>query len=172
MTATAEISEARTTRRVRTPSTHPIARRSLAPLSFVDVYRAEPLTRVQMVKQGLPADYIDRLAKSMAMPKERLMRGLGISPATVNRKAREAKPLSTEDSERILGVARMIGQVEVMVQESGDPEGFNAAEWLADWLERYVGALGGRQPMSFMDTAEGQAIISNLLAIMQSGAYA
>ena len=33
-------------------------------------------------------------------------------------------------------------------------------------------ALGGDKPADYMDTIEGQRIVSNLLAMMQSGAYA
>jgi uncharacterized protein (DUF2384 family) len=33
-------------------------------------------------------------------------------------------------------------------------------------------ALQGRRPAEFMDTAEGQAIVANLLQRAQSGAYA
>lgn len=140
--------------------------------SFVDVFRAEPLTRVRMIKDGLPADYLDQLSRRMKMPKERLLPTLGIAPATVSRKVREAKPLSSDDSERALGMARLVGQVEAMVEDSGNPEGFSAAEWVAQWLEEPLPALGGRRPSDLMDTAEGQAMVSNLLARMQGGAYA
>jgi hypothetical protein len=32
--------------------------------------------------------------------------------------------------------------------------------------------LGGDKPADYMDTIEGQRIVANLLAMMQSGAYA
>ena len=140
--------------------------------SFVDVFRAEPLARVQIIKAGLPAIFLDQLSREMNMPKERLLPALGIAQATVSRKVRESKPLSSDDSERALGMARLVGQVEAMVQESGDPENFKAAEWVAQWLEEPLAALGGQRPADLMDTAEGQAIVSNVLARMQSGAYA
>lgn len=140
--------------------------------SFVDVYRAEPLTRVKIIKQGLPADFLDQLSRRMNMPKERLLPALGIARATASRRVREAKPLSIDDSESALGMARLVGQVQAMVDESGDPEGFNAAEWVAQWLEEPLPALGGQCPAELIDTAEGQAIVSNLLTRMQSGTYA
>ena len=140
--------------------------------SFIDVFRAEPLTRVKMIKQGLPADFLDQLSRRMNMPKERLLPALGIARATASRRVREAKPLSSDNSERALGMARLVGQVQAMVEESGDPHGFNAAEWVARWLEEPLPALGGQSPAQLMDTAEGQAIVSNLLARMQSGTYA
>ena len=68
-------------------------------------------------------------------------------------------------------MARLVGQAQAMIEESGDPTGFNAAEWVAQWLARPVGALGGRRPGELMDTAEGQALVSNLLNRAVSGAY-
>lgn len=140
--------------------------------SFLQVFRAEPLARVKLIKTGVPAQYVDRIAREMGMPKERLLPALGLSAATVNRRARESGKLSTEDSERVIGMARLVGQVQAMVEESGDPAGFDAARWVAQWLEAPLAALGGQRPVELMDTAEGQSIVSNLLARMQSGAYA
>lgn len=149
-----------------------LARQETDIYSFIGVYRAEPLARVRMIKAGLPADYLDQLARRMNMPKERLLPTLGIAPATVSRKVREAKPLSSDDSARALGMARLVGQVQAMVEESGDPDGFDAAAWLAQWMQEPVPALGGTRPSELMDTAEGQAMVSNLLTRMQSGAFA
>ncbi len=141
-------------------------------VSFVDVFHSDPLTRVKLIKAGLPALYLEQLSRAMNKPKEWLLPALGIAQATVSRKARDSKPLSSDASERALGMARLIGQVQAMVQESGNPEGFNAAQWVSQWLEEPLAALGGQRPVELLDTAEGQAIVSNLLARMQSGAYA
>jgi len=72
----------------------------------------------------------------------------------------------------VLGMGRLVGQVQRMVEESGRPEGFDAAAWVARWMERPVPALAGRRPAELMDTAEGQALVANVLARAQSGAYA
>ena len=69
-------------------------------------------------------------------------------------------------------MARLVGQVQSMVNDSGDPRGFNAAEWVARWLEEPLAALGGQKPVELMDTTEGQTMVSNLLARIQSGTYA
>ncbi|MBJ7314137.1 DUF2384 domain-containing protein [Rugamonas sp. CCM 8940] len=106
------------------------------------------------------------------MPEGRLLALLGMSRATVSRKARAKQPLPPEDSERVLGVEALIGQVDAMVHESGEPVGFNPATWVANWLAEPVPALNGRTPASFLDTVEGQKLLSNLLAMAQSGAYA
>lgn len=140
--------------------------------SFLRFFEADPLSRVGAIKRGIRPEFVDEIAGEMQLPKERLLGALGLSVATVNRKRGESKPLSKDESERVLGMARLVGQVESMVQASGDPTGFNAAPWLARWLEEPLPALGGHAPAELMDTAEGQAIVSNLLARAQSGAYA
>ncbi|MCV2357037.1 MbcA/ParS/Xre antitoxin family protein [Paucibacter sp. B2R-40] len=75
------------------------------------------------------------------------------------------------DSVRLVGKARLVGQVQQMVAESGDQEGFDAAAWVEQWLESPLPALGGRKPATFMDTTDGQALVATLLARMQTGAY-
>ena len=72
---------------------------------------------------------------------------------------------------RARGIARLIGQVQTMVSESGNPEGFNAAEWVARWIDRPLPALGGQRPAELMETPDGQALVSNIVARMQTGAY-
>lgn len=139
--------------------------------NFRQVFEADAMERVRIVKQGVPASVVDVMARRMAIPKERLVGTLGLARATIDRKARENKALSTDESSRVLGMARLVGQVQAMVEESGNPEGFNAAEWVAGWLERPLAALGGQRPAELMDTPEGQGIVSQLVARMQSGAY-
>ena len=80
--------------------------------------------------------------------------------------------LSQDESERALGITSLVGQVQKIVSESGSPDGFDAARWTADWLEEPNDALGGRAPGEFMDTSDGRALVSGLVAQMQSGAYA
>ena len=128
--------------------------------------------RISIVRQGLPAQTLTRLATDMQLPRERLFAWLGIARATANRKIKGDLRLSQDESERTLGLARLIGQVEQIVSESGQPEGFNAAQWTAQWLAEPNPALGGTPPGGYLDTADGRALVSGLVAQMQSGAYA
>jgi putative toxin-antitoxin system antitoxin component (TIGR02293 family) len=138
---------------------------------FVRFYEFDPLQRVQVIHQGLPATVPGAIAERMGISKDRLYLTLGLPRATVERKVRESKPLSPEESSRVLGMGRLVGQVQRMVEESGRPDGFDAGAWVARWMERPVPALGGRRPAELMDTAEGQALVANVLARAQSGAY-
>lgn len=139
---------------------------------FGEVYRVEPTVRIITIKNGVKADAFARIARSMDRSKEQLGKTLGLSVTTVDRKAKAGETLSPEQGERVVGIARLIGQVQTMVEQSGDPEGFDAARWLGRWLDEPLPALGGKRPGDFMDTAEGRGLVSNLLATAQSGAYA
>lgn len=142
-------------------------RRDVASLGASDVFE-----RIELVKTGVPANVLPVIAEDMAIPRDRLYATIGLVRATVNRKLREQKVLNRNESERVLGIARLINQVETMVRESGDPEGFDAPKWVARWLERPHPALGGHRPAELMVTAEGRSHVSDLVSQMESAAYA
>lgn len=136
------------------------------------IYSFGLVERIGMVKAGLPARLLITLASDMHIPRERLYGWLGIARTTANRKVKDDEVLSQDESERALGITSLVGQVQKIVSESGSPDGFDAARWTADWLEEPNDALGGRTPGEFMDTSDGRALVSGLVAQMQSGAYA
>lgn len=144
---------------------------ALVTTDFLEAFQADAMERVRIVKRGVPAGVIDTMARRMGMPKEKLINTLGLARATIDRKARDSKPLSPDEGSKVLGMARLVGQVQAMVDESGEPAGFDAAAWLAGWLDRPLSALAGQRPAELMDTAEGQGLVSQLVARMQSGAY-
>ena len=138
---------------------------------YVKAYQAGPTYCIRIVKRGISVNLLNDIAKDMSIAESRLAGLLGIQHATLGRKVRECKLLTLEEGSRVFGMARLIGQVYTMICESGEPEGFNAAKWVAHWLDRPLPALGGQRPSDFMDTFEGQALISSIVARMQSGAY-
>lgn len=138
----------------------------------IEVYAYDPTERIEVIRRGIPAGEVSELASRMNLSKEWVMEHLRISRATLNRKVRDKKPLSQDESERVLGMATLIGQVETMIAQSGDPHGFDVAQWMASWINTPIPALGGHKPAEFLDTVEGQKLISSLLATAQSGAYA
>lgn len=140
-------------------------------VKFVEAYQSAPIDRIRLIKQGIPADVLDRMATDMSISAGKLADTLGIARATIDRTAPERKVLSPDEGSRVLGMASLIGQVHTMICESGNPEGFNAAEWVALWIDRPLPALGGMKPAELMDTFDGQALVSSVVARMQSGAY-
>lgn len=142
------------------------------PLSYMRLYRSAPPDRIAMIKNGLEASVAEIIMTYISGSKNEALRAVNISHATMNRWVKVDARLPPAESERILGVGRLVGQVEAMVEESGDPKGFDARVWLTRWLGEPLAALGGVCPRDLLDTIEGQRMVSEALARMRSGAYA
>ena len=148
------------------------ARQASNIVDATQIYRLDPQARIAVIRQGIPAATISKLSSRMGMSKETLLASLGLSRATISRKEKDATVLSKDESERVLGVGSLIGMVQTMVEQSGDPAGFDAARWVSGWLTTPLPALAGATPASYMDTFEGQKLVAELLSMSQSGAYA
>jgi putative toxin-antitoxin system antitoxin component (TIGR02293 family) len=145
---------------------------AIAATSYLEVYRASPLERIALIKHGVRASDAKRMLAALSIGQGTALKALNLSQATVNKKAKQDQTLSPSESERVVGFSKLVGQLEAIVQESGNPEGFDAATWMSNWLNSPVPALGGMRPINLMDTMEGQALVSTTLAQLQSGAYA
>jgi len=77
----------------------------------------------------------------------------------------------SENGERDQAIAELLVLVEKIVQESGDPKGFNAAAWLNQWLATPCPALNSAIPYEYLKTLSGRKQLAVLLSRMQSGAY-
>lgn len=141
-------------------------------LAYTRLARLDAKEIINAVRVGVSAKLLDDLVRDMDVPRIRILSWMDIPEATAKRKIRAGSALSKAVGEQTLGLARLIGQVQRMVAESGNLKSFDAAVWLAGWLSEPNAALGGDLPGDYMDTAEGRNLISATLARMQSGAYA
>lgn len=150
----------------------------LGEAAFQVLERCSAMERVHLVREGVPPRLITLLADELAITRKRLYQVVGLPRSTGDRKIRKSQPLNTDQGERVLALAILIGQVERMLDESGDPDypggldNFSAARWLGQWLSGPVEALGSRTPGELLDTAEGRRLVSRTLRQMQTGAYA
>jgi len=139
---------------------------------FADLHRASPVERIAMVRAGVTAGQLKRLIAALDLDQRSALDALNLRTATVNRKAARGEVLAPDDSERVLGLARLVGQLEEMVADGGDSTGFDAPAWLSRWLREPLPALGGERPIGLLDTMEGQALVARALAQAGSGAFA
>jgi len=149
------------------------AKRGLAAgaIDYLAFYRAGPLERIGIVRRGVSAATAKRIIGDLDIPSGSATRALNVSVSTLNRKSKDDDALARDEGERVLGLARLIGQVKAMVEESGNSAGFDASRWIARWLGEPLPALGGARPLDLMDTMEGQGLVAETLARLQSGAY-
>lgn len=142
------------------------------PFRYMEIYRASPADRIRLIKAGVPAAKAKRMISDLHFDQGVLLGALNLKTATVNRKAASDESLSPEESERVIGIAKLVGQLQAMLEESGAPDGFDAPKWLSQWLREPLPALGGQRPVDLIDTMEGQAVVAQSLGQIQSGAYA
>jgi putative toxin-antitoxin system antitoxin component (TIGR02293 family) len=140
--------------------------------AYAAFYRAAPVDRIKVIKAGVSARQLKLFISDLHFEQKTFFQALRLKTATVNKKAAAGQALTADESERVLGLAKLVGQLEVMLEESGDTAGFDANLWLSRWLHEPLPALGNRKPMDLLDTMEGQALVSQALAQIQSGAYA
>jgi len=139
--------------------------------AFEKIYRASAIDKIEIIKCGVAPGTIGDIADAMGAATATLIRNLGIPKSTLARKKSKQAPLERDASEKVLGLATLIGQVETLVREQGEPKGFDAARWFHAWIEEPVPALGGRKPAELLDTKEGQQIVSGLIDAIRAGVY-
>lgn len=140
-------------------------------INYYRLYKNVPLERIRILKKGVLASTAKKIVADLAMPAASTYQALDVPISTVNRKAKAQAVLSQDEGERVLGLAMLVGQVQAMVEGGDGAEGFDARAWTARWLSEPQPTLGGARPLEFMDTMEGQALVSETLARIQSGAY-
>ncbi len=155
-----------------TRDTHEVQASRSKVLTCLGIFQATPIERIAIIKDGMPARWVEKVLGDFIRRCGRHLSALGLSSASVARKAAVAACLPHPASECVVGIAGLIGQVETMMQESGDPEDFDVTEWFIGWALSPVPALGGVRPIEYLDTSEGRAVVSRLLTQMQSSAYA
>jgi hypothetical protein len=69
-------------------------------------------------------------------------------------------------------VTDLVTLVAKIVRESGDPDGFDPAVWVHQWLNTPCPALGNALPATYLDTAERRTQVVRLILQIQSGTYA
>ncbi|WBL66000.1 type II RES/Xre toxin-antitoxin system antitoxin [Thauera sp. WB-2] len=149
---------------VRAPSAAYAAR---ATLSGADIDRylhaASALERDHMVREGFETGSLEAFAHRFGRSGRSLAQLLGVAPATYDRRVREGKPLSQDDSDR---VARLIDVERAATRVFGDEAA--AREWLA----APVPVLGGAIPIELLVTTPGHQAVMNALRRIMAGTVA
>lgn len=68
-------------------------------------------------------------------------------------------------------MAVVVATVQRIVEESGDPDGFDARQWVREWVHEPLRTLGGTRPIDLLQTDEGLDEVLRLLRQAQAGTY-
>ena len=116
--------------------------------------------RIGAVRKGLPAGRLNRIAKLLGVDRALLLKILGISERTLQRKQVLSARLSPAASDRLSRIDRLYT---LAVEVFGD------AKKAADWLKRPSRALGKELPLRLLDTDAGAQQVERELRQIQHG---
>jgi putative toxin-antitoxin system antitoxin component (TIGR02293 family) len=112
------------------------------------------------VRKGLPAGKLTQMARMLAIDRPVLLRILGISERTIQRKSALAGRLSPAASDRLSRINRIYA---LAVEVFGDPEK------ASQWLKRPSRALADELPLKLLDTDAGAQQVERELRQIQYG---
>lgn len=151
----------RTARRVHEPAAAYVVEESGSVLAYLHANSA--LERDQIVRDGFETTSVEAFASHFGRSGRSLAQLLGVAPATYDRRVREGKPLSQDDSDR---VARLIEAERAAIRVFGDEAA--ARQWLAS----PVPVLDGAVPISLLATTPGHQAVMNALRRIMAGTAA
>ena len=119
-----------------------------------------PARVIGAVRKGLPAGKLTKMAQLLAVDQELLLRILGVSQRTIQRKHALSDRLSPAASDRLSRIDR-IYTLAVAVFGDGDKA--------AQWLKRPSRALANELPLKLLDTDAGTQRVERELRQIQFG---
>jgi hypothetical protein len=119
----------------------------------------------------LPAIELAYVAAALAIPAVDFLNYMNYRLGGVSQRDLMQEMLTVEESKLLLGVCRMIRQVDLVSGPSCSSEGFDPGIWLGNWLMPAVPAFGGVFPITYISTQSGQTTIENFLLSAVSGSY-
>jgi len=112
------------------------------------------------VRRGLPAGKVTQMAQLLGVDRALLLRILGVSQRTIQRKQVHSERLSPAASDRLYRIERIYT---LAVEVFGD------GEKAAQWLKRPSRALANEAPLKLLDTDAGTQRVERELRQIQYG---
>ncbi len=115
----------------------------------------DALEQRQQIREGMQADIIDRVAKSLLhVPVQTLLASLGLPSSTILRKIAREERLSPAESDR---VARVLYVFRLAIDV------FENEALAAEWMQLPHAELGGLRPLEVLDSQPGYDRVRDLL---------
>jgi putative toxin-antitoxin system antitoxin component (TIGR02293 family) len=116
-----------------------------------------------LIRSGLPSTALERMARHLDLSAVATIESLGLAKRTIARRLHEHKPLSTEESERVVRLARVFAEAKHVL-------GSEAKARL--WLQKPNRTLGGETPLHLLDTDIGASAVFEELGRIEYGVFA
>lgn len=114
------------------------------------------------IKAGLPPRAIAALAARAGVARAVILQKLDISESTLARRTRSRKKLTTQESDRLVGMARVYAYA---------TEVFSSEEKARRWMQQPIRALNFTAPFDYLDTEEGARQVEATLSHLEHGVF-
>jgi putative toxin-antitoxin system antitoxin component (TIGR02293 family) len=121
-----------------------------------------PLDWIGLIRDGIPAAAVESILSAVRLSQSELAQALGIPERTLARRRREGV-LSSEESSKLLRLARAVSRASEVFDDSGPA---------VDWLKSPNAALRGNVPLSLLDTDIGAESVLDTLGRIEHGVFA
>jgi putative toxin-antitoxin system antitoxin component (TIGR02293 family) len=116
----------------------------------------------ELVRQGLPAEALSRLAKRLDVRQAEISAKVGIPQRTLTRRLQRHARLTAAESDRTVRLAQVYANA---------VETLGTEEKAAQWLKTPNRALRGARPLDQLDTTPGVREVEDLLGRIAYGVY-
>ena len=116
--------------------------------------------RIEAIRGGVGARVVDEMVEYLDVPKTVIFGVLHTPESTAHRLIRDNRILDSAATERVMRVADIMRMAE---------ETFGGRPAATQWLKRTNLALGGRTPLSMLDTEPGAGEVRRILASIDHG---
>ena len=117
---------------------------------------------VELVREGLPAETLPRMAHELSIDRGAVARVAGISDRTLSRRLASHARLTAEESDRMVRIARVLALAD---ETLGD------RTKAARWLQTPNRALNDSAPFELLDTDTGVRSVETVLGRIAYGVY-
>lgn len=117
---------------------------------------------VSLVREGLPAETLPRMAEELSLDRGTVARVAGISDRTLSRRLATHARLTAEESDRMVRIARVLALAD---------ETLGSRTKSALWLKAPNRALDGHPPFELLDTDTGVRSVESVLGRIAYGVY-
>jgi putative toxin-antitoxin system antitoxin component (TIGR02293 family) len=115
------------------------------------------------IRSGLPSAALERMARHLDLSAVATIESLGLAKRTIARRLHEHKPLSSEESERVVRLARVFAEAKHVLGEEAKAR---------RWMQKPSRALGGETPLHLLDTDIGANAVFDELGRIEHGVFA
>ena len=133
-------------------------------LGGISVLGSEPLDLQAAIHAGLPFKSYDLFVRTTALTLPEQAQLFGLALRSVNRLRADRKPLNPVASDRLVRMARLVG--ELLNLWHGDKARVMA------WLRSPNTALNEKRPMELLDTDPGVRLVENVINGLKYGGFA